>query len=91
MPISDFQADIDAIKNIAAITTILDVIRQTTGLGFVAVARVTESRWVACSVLDDIEFGLKAGGELELDTTISRDANSIRPSPLITSTRTRPM
>lgn len=31
---------------------------------FVAVARVTEDRWVACKVLDSIDFGLEEGGEL---------------------------
>ena len=49
---------------------ILDVVCRTTGMGFAAVARVTESRWIACSVRDDIGFGLKPGGELEVKTTI---------------------
>jgi hypothetical protein len=30
---------------------------------FAAVARVTEQRWIACTVRDDIAFGLKPGGE----------------------------
>jgi hypothetical protein len=36
-------------------------------MGFAAVARVTEDRWVACAVKDDIAFGLKPGGELDLE------------------------
>lgn len=44
----DFQSDIDAISEIAAVPSILEVISETTGMGFVAVARVTEGRWVAC-------------------------------------------
>lgn len=40
---------------------------------FVAVARVTEQNWVACSVLDDIHFGLRPGDELELETTICHE------------------
>jgi signal transduction histidine kinase len=83
MPSSEFQADIESIARIAAIPTILDVIRQTTGMGFVAVARVTESRWVACSVLDDIDFGLSPGGELEIDTTICRDIREVRQTVAI--------
>lgn len=39
-------------------------------MGFAAVARVTDDRWIACSVKDDIGFGLKPGGELPVETTI---------------------
>ncbi|RZL57802.1 MAG: GAF domain-containing sensor histidine kinase [Pedobacter sp.] len=42
-------------------------------MGFAAVARVTEDRWVACAVRDEINFGLLAGGELELKTTICHE------------------
>jgi GAF domain-containing protein len=42
-------------------------------MGFVAVARVTEGRWVACKVLDGINFGLKEGGELVVETTICHE------------------
>lgn len=66
----DFQADIDAIARIDAVPTILNVVCGTTGMGFAAVARVTEDRWIACQVLDNIAFGLKPGGELEVKTTI---------------------
>ncbi|RYE02230.1 MAG: GAF domain-containing protein [Sphingomonadales bacterium] len=41
-----------------------------TGMGFAAVARVTADRWVACQLLDRIEFGLKPGDELKIKTTI---------------------
>ena len=49
---------------------ILEVVCRTTGMGFAAVARVTEDRWVACAVRDEIDFGLKAGDELKVETTI---------------------
>ncbi|ESQ84541.1 hypothetical protein AEAC466_09315 [Asticcacaulis sp. AC466] len=42
-------------------------------MGFAAVARVTSERWVACDVRDTIGFGLKAGGELKVETTICHD------------------
>jgi signal transduction histidine kinase len=42
-------------------------------MGFAAVARVTEGRWIACSVLDQIDFGLKPGGELKVETTICHE------------------
>ena len=48
----------------------LEVICRTTGLGFAAVARVTEDRWIACAVRDEISFGLAPGGELPVTTTL---------------------
>ena len=53
--------------------TILDVVCRTTGMGFAAVARVTSQRWIACSVLDQIAFGLKPGRELKVETTICHE------------------
>jgi signal transduction histidine kinase len=72
-----FETDIAAVQRIPAVRTILDIICQTTGMGFAAVARVTEDRWIACDVLDRIAFGLKPGGELKVETTI---CNEIRQS-----------
>jgi len=74
---ADLQKDIDDIRQIDIIPSLLDVICSTTGMGFAAVARVTEDRWVTCSVRDDIGFGLKPGDELEIKTTI---CNEIRDS-----------
>ena len=48
----------------------LEEICRVTGMGFAAVARVTESRWVACQVLDRIEFGMDPGDELKICETI---------------------
>ena len=66
----DFQKDLDAIAAIPAVPTILEVVCRTTGMGFAAVARVTQERWVACAVRDEIAFGLLPGGELNVKTTI---------------------
>jgi K+-sensing histidine kinase KdpD len=73
----DILADINAIQNIPAIPNILEVICKSTGMGFAAVARVTSEQWIACSVLDKINFGLQPGGALVLETTI---CNEIRQS-----------
>lgn len=64
------------ITHIGAISQILQVVCQMTGLGFAAVARVTEDRWVACAVKDDIDFGLGVGGELDISTTLCRDVRA---------------
>lgn len=70
---SEFQADIDVINRLPAVPTILDVICRTTGMRFAAVARVTSDRWIACSVVDQIAFGLKPGSELKVETTICHE------------------
>jgi GAF domain-containing protein len=49
---------------------ILRHICDTTGMGFAAVARVTEEQWIACQLEDRIDFGLDPGGELKVQETI---------------------
>src|SRR3546814_10149476 len=56
-----------------AIRAILADVCSLTNMGFAAVARVTEDRWIACQVFDKIEFGLTPGGELEIATTICNE------------------
>src|ERR1700691_4705392 len=79
----DFQADIATIENIGAVRTILNVVCRVTGMGFAAVARVTESRWVCLAVNDEINFGLKPGGELKVETTICREVRQGREAVVI--------
>jgi signal transduction histidine kinase len=62
--------DLAAIARIDAVPKILEVVCRVTGMGFSAIARVTEDRWIACAVLDQINFGLAPGGELQIKTTI---------------------
>ena len=71
--------DVAAVARIDMVANMLEVVCRTTGMGFAAIARVTEDRWVACAVRDEIAFGLVPGGELELQTTI---CNEIRQSGL---------
>ena len=76
-------------QGIAAVPRILEVVCRTTGMGFAAVARVTEDRWICCAVRDEIAFGLKPGGELKVETTICHEIrHSGRPSSSTTSPRT---
>lgn len=67
---TDFSKDLAAVSRIDAIPTMLEVVCRVTGMGFAAVARVTEDRWIACAVRDEIAFGLLPGGELKVETTI---------------------
>lgn len=61
---------VSAVAAIDAVPHILKVVCQTTGMGFAAVARVTQEQWIALAVRDEIGFGLEPGGELALATTI---------------------
>ncbi len=79
----DFQSDIEAVSRIGAVPTILEVVCRSTGMRFAAVARVTENRWVACSVLDEIDFGLKPGGELKIESTICNEIRQSRQPVII--------
>lgn len=73
----ELTRDIERIRRIPIVPTLLNVICETTGMGFAAVARVTQDRWITCSVRDDIQFGLMPGSELTIETTI---CNEIRDS-----------
>ncbi len=79
----DIKKDIETISSISAITQILDVVCRTTGMGFAAIARVTSDRWVACAVKDDIQFGLRPGDELNLETTICNEIKINRKAVVI--------
>ncbi|MFZ3289271.1 MAG: GAF domain-containing sensor histidine kinase [Telluria sp.] len=63
-------ADIDAVQSISAVPTILRVVAETTGLGFVCIARVTGDSWTTCAVLDRVGFGLQPGDVLDVATTL---------------------
>jgi signal transduction histidine kinase len=76
-------ADIATIGRISAVPAILQVIRELTGLRFCAVARVTESSWTACAVLDQLNFGLQVGGELDLVTTLCHEIRQAHQSVVI--------
>jgi GAF domain-containing protein len=65
-----FAASIVADGDHAEIRAILAEVCRITQMGFAAVARVTDTRWIASQVLDKVEFGLKPGDELVLKTTI---------------------
>jgi signal transduction histidine kinase len=62
--------DVAAVGRIGAVPSILQMVCRSTGMRFATVARVTEDTWTACAVRDEIDFGLQAGSELPLKTTI---------------------
>jgi GAF domain-containing protein len=79
----ELQADIEKVKHIPIVDTMLEVICRTTEMGFAAIARVTEDKWIACGVRDEINFGLVPGGELEIKSTICNEIRDSRKPVII--------
>ena len=69
----DFQTDIDEIGRSTLVPSLLETLTLATGMGFAAVARVTDSRWVTCRAVDKISFGLKPGDELDVESTLCHE------------------
>lgn len=76
-------ASVAAISRIGIVPTLLDLCCSLTGMGFAAIARVTDQRWIACATKDRIGFGLGPGGELELKTTICNEIRGHREPVVI--------
>lgn len=76
------ERDVALVSNIDAVTNILTVVCSLTGMGFAAVAKVTETTWTACAVRDEIGFGLTPGGELPLKTTLCDEIRDHR-TPIV--------
>jgi signal transduction histidine kinase len=70
--------DVAAVGRLSGVPSMLRMICKNTGLGFAAVARVTEGTWTACAVQDDIHFGLMPGGQLDVKTTLCRESRARR-------------
>lgn len=69
----DFATEVAAEGDDEEIRSILLEVCNATHMGFAAVARVTEDRWIAAQVLDRIEFGLDPGEELDVKKTICNE------------------
>ena len=68
-----YANDVATVNRLDVVRSVLEVVCRTTGMGFAAVARVTEDRWIACAVRDEIGFGLRPGGELPVASTICNE------------------
>jgi signal transduction histidine kinase len=87
----DFQDDIDAIGRSKIVPTLLETVILATGMGFAAVARVTQSRWVTCRALDHISFGLTPGDELEVESTLCHEVRQYDREIVIDDVATDPI
>ncbi len=85
------MAAVSAVAQIDAVPMILEVLCYTTGMGFAAVACVTEERWVACGVRDEIELGLLPGDELNVETTLCHEVRHCRETIAIDEVASDPI
>jgi len=74
----DIAKAVAAIGRIDAVPTLLAVLCETTGMRFAVVARVTGKIWTACAVQDDIQLGVRAGGQLALRTNLGFESQASR-------------
>ena len=79
--------DLAAVSRIGAMSTILSMICRTTGMGFAALARVTDGPWTCCAVKDDIAFGMVPGDQLAIETTLWRAVRDSRTAIVIDHVR----
>lgn len=79
----EIAVDIQAVQSISAVPTILETVAAITGFRFVCVARVTEDSWTACAVLDQLDFGLKVGGGLDVTTTLCEEVRETQRTIVI--------
>ena len=66
----ELKAEAIAIGDDERLSAILGEICRISGMGFAAVARVTEQRWIACQLVDRTDFGMTPGDELKIRETI---------------------
>jgi len=74
---------VQEVQAIGAVGQILETVATITGLGFVAIAHVTEQSWTTCAVLDKLDFGLKVGDGLDVTTTLCDEVRATTSSIVI--------
>ncbi len=73
------------------IAAILEEVSRVTGMPFATVARVSDTRWTACAVYDTINFGLHAGQDLALETTICNEIREHGRTVMFNHASTHPL
>ena len=84
----EIARDVAMVGQIDSVPTILRVLCEITGMGFAAVARVSDGTWTACAVLDEISFGLLPGGQLDVNTTLCKEVRFARAPVVISQAST---
>ncbi|RYZ38222.1 MAG: GAF domain-containing sensor histidine kinase [Myxococcaceae bacterium] len=82
LSVKGLESDVEAIRRIDAVKTVLRVLTKTTGLRLAVVARVTPESWTCCAVLDQMGFGLRSGDTLAVTTTFCNTVRTLA-TPLL--------
>lgn len=83
-----FQADIEMLADSSLIGTILETVMLATNMRFAAVARVTDDHWVACRTVDEVNFGLQPGDEIEIQSTFCQSVRDTSNMVIFNDTAT---
>lgn len=86
----DFHDDIEEIASSTLAGNLLETVTLATGMGFAAVARVTDTRWVTCRAVDKISFGLRPGDELDVETTLCHEVRQSSREIIIADVKNDP-
>jgi len=73
---SSLAAYVREVQAIGAVEQILETIAAITGLGFVAIAHVTEHSWTTCAVRDKMGLGLQPGDGIDVNTTMCQEVRA---------------
>jgi signal transduction histidine kinase len=63
-------ADVQAVQSIPSVPTIMRVIAETTGMGWIGVTRVTPEVCMLCAVHDELDMGFRDGDIIPLANTL---------------------
>jgi len=88
--LDQIEADANRNDHEIAIRQILEEVAGATSMGFVAVACITETRWIAYQVLDQIDYGMSPGDELRVSTTICNDIRETGKAVVIDNVSSNP-
>ncbi|SFA90014.1 hypothetical protein SAMN05421688_1593 [Poseidonocella pacifica] len=86
-----FERDIKQIYESETVATLLETVCLATGMGFAAVARVTETRWITCRAVDSIGFGLGPGDELAVESTLCHEVRAAEREIIISDVPNDPL
>ena len=86
----DFATEVARAGDDDDLRAIVREVCELTGMGFAAVACVTQDRWITCQVADRVAFGLDPGDELEVQTTICDELRQCGNAIVIDEVRADP-
>jgi signal transduction histidine kinase len=64
------EQDLAAVARNNTVPVLLNIVCRSAGLGFAAVTCISDFRWIAAALQDDIGLGACAGSELHIETAI---------------------